>query len=318
VEIRDSVVVVTGASSGIGRATALGLAKRGATVVLVARSEADLEIVATGCRAVGGQASVVACDLVDPEAPRRVVDHAIATHGALDVWVNNAAVMAYGRFDRVPERVHRRVIETNLVGPMAAACAVLPHFVDQRHGVLVNVASLYGDITTPLVAAYSTSKFGLVGFSEVLRRDLRDVDGVRVSTILPASVDTPIFRHAANYTGQRVRPVPPVMRPEKVVEAIAKAIEEDHAELVVGRAGQLFAVGQRLFPWVYDRLVGTAMQVGGLSDEEAEDGTGNVFEPMTEWNRTTGDWRDGTQRVAALAAAAIGVAVVGAVVARRR
>ncbi len=214
--------MITGASSGIGRGVAHAFAARGASVVLAARSAQSLAEVADECRERGGRALVVPTDVSDEAAVQALARRAVEQFGDIDAWVNAAAVWSYGRFEDTPAPVFRQIVETTLFGQVHAARAVLPQFRSQGHGVLVNICSLYGRLSSPYVSPYVTSKWGLLGFSEVLRQELRDTPGIAVVTILPGAVDTPIYRHAANYMGRQIRPLPPVISPERVVAAVVR------------------------------------------------------------------------------------------------
>ncbi len=306
--IEGSVVVITGASSGIGRATARALAERGASVVLAARSEQSLREVAEECEAAGGRALVVPTDVTDQEAVRELARQAAECFGRIDVWVNNAAVMVYGYFEEVPDETYRRVIETNLFGQINGARAVLPYFREQEGGgVLISISSLWGRMFSPYVSAYTTSKFGVRAFSESLREALADVENVDVCTILPASVDTPIFRHAGNYSGRAAKPVPPIADPDRVVKAILRCIQNPQREVTVGRLGHLEAVMQEVVPGAFGWLAPYVMRWVAFGSEPAEPGPGNVFEPMPDSNRVSGGWqreRNAMLRRAALAGSA--------------
>jgi short-subunit dehydrogenase len=285
------IVVVTGASSGIGRATALALARRGDAVVVAARSEDDLDEVARACDAAGGRGLAVRADVAAEEDVERILVEAVAAFGRVDVWISNAAVMAYGRFEDVPPDVTERVIATNLLGAMRCARIALRHFRERGSGVLVTVGSLYGTLTSPYVGGYVTSKFGLQGFNEVLRQETQPEEGIHVCIVLPGSVDTPIFRHAANYSGRAVRPVPPVVSPDRVVRAILRVVDRPRHEVVVGRTAQLFGLLHSFAPRVYDRLSPHAMRLAGLDDEPAAPTAGNVFAPVPGSNAVDGGWR---------------------------
>lgn len=306
----ERVLVITGASSGIGRATAHAFATRGCALVLAARSEGSLGEVVRECEALGGRAVAVPADISDEADAERILEAAIDHFGHVDVWVNNAAVMAYGRFEEVPADVHHRVVETNLIGSMRCARVAVRHFRRRGRGRLINVGSLYGKMTSPYVSAYVTSKFGLLGFNEVLRQELADDPDISTSIVLPASVDTPIFRHTANYTGKKVRPVPPVSSPQRVVRAIVRCAERPRREVTVGRVGRLLSWGHAILPTLYDRLAPLVMDVAGLVDEQGEQGPGNVFQPTPEWNQVDGDWRRASTAVApgVFAVAAAGLA----------
>jgi short-subunit dehydrogenase len=316
-DLGDSVVVITGASSGIGRATAQHLAGRGARLVLAARGRDALDDTVAECRDAGAEAIGVPTDVSDPDAVEALAEAALARFGRIDAWVNNAGVMAYGRFSEAPMRAHRQVIETNLLGALYGAHQALRCFRDQDRGVLVNVASLYAEMTTPFVSSYVTSKFGLLGFSRVVQRDLRPHDGVAVCCVLPASIDTPIFRHAGNYLGRRVRAIPPVADPYRVAAAIVGCLEHPRKEVRIGYAGRLIALSEKLLPPAYDRTANRAMSLVGFTGEEPEK-DGNVFEASTDWQQVDGQWRNTTGRAATAGAVAASAGLVGVVVTARR
>lgn len=311
-------MVITGASSGIGRLAARRFAEGGARLVLAARTESSLQEAAAECEEAGGTALVVPTDVADHRAVEALAARAIAAFGRIDVWVNNAAVMAYGEADAIPHEVHRRVIEVTLLGQVYGTVAVLPHFKRQGEGVLINVASLYAKMTSPFVAPYVTSKFGVLGFSEVVRQELGDSSRIRVSTILPGSVDTPIFRHSGNYAGRKPRPVPPVSSPERVARAIVAAAANPEREVTVGLVQHVLAWGHAVFPRLYSKLAPVVMRRAGFLDEPADDAPGNVFEPMPEWNRVAGDWRNGALRWVSAGAGAVGAGAAVLATRRRR
>jgi NAD(P)-dependent dehydrogenase (short-subunit alcohol dehydrogenase family) len=284
------VAVVTGASSGIGRATAHALAGAGMRLVLAARDAATLDLVVAECRSRGGEAVAVPTDVAAEGALQALADAAVDSFGGFDVWINDAAVMAYGTFEQVPPEVYRRVIEVNLFGPIEAARIAVPHFRERGGGHLINIGSLYAKMTSPLVGPYVVSKFGLLGFTEVLRQELHDEEDIRVSIVLPGSVDTPIFRHAANFSGREVRPVPPVTDVTRVAHSVRDLVERPRPVAVVGRVHHLMAWGRTLMPRVYARTAPPAMWAAGLRPEGASDGAGNVFEPEREWNQIRGGW----------------------------
>ena len=309
-ELRDSVVVVTGASSGIGRTTARAFAERGANVVLAARSEGSLREAAGECEVAGGRALVVPTDVADEEAVQELARRAAERFGRIDVWVNDAGVMVYGFFEEIPSEAYRRVIETNLFGQIHGARAVLPHFREQEGGgVLINVASMWSRVTSPQVSSYVTSKFGLLGFSECLRQALHAEKDIHVCTVLPISVDTPIFRHAGNYTGRAVKPVPPVVDPDRVAKAILRCARRPRREVFVGQTGHLLRWAHVATPRLYDFLVPYVFDWGSFRSEPAEHSPGNVFEAMPGWNRVSGGWRGGRGALLRRGALAGGVAL---------
>jgi short-subunit dehydrogenase len=317
---RGRVVVITGASSGIGRGAAYAFAARGDSVVLAARSTASLDEVARECERLGGHALAVPTDVSNDDAVQELSRRAVQTFGRIDAWVNAAAVWSYGRFENTPPEVFRQVVDTTLFGQVHAARAVLPEFRSQGHGVLVNISSLYGRLSSPYVAPYVTAKWGLLGFSDVLRQEMREVPGVTVCTILPGAVDTPIYRHAANYVGHQVRPLPPVTSPERVVAAVVRAVDHPQREIVVGRAHHVGAWAHGLFPRLYDRLVGPVVNKGALRNLPAAAHHGTVFTPDPASNTVDDGWRQHDHRLVGktLTVGLSGVATAAALVAARR
>jgi len=203
---RPLTVVITGASSGIGLATALAFARAQARVVLRARGEAPLARAAAACRELGARALAVPGDVTQPAAMHRLAERAAEFgDGGIDVWVNNAGVGAVGLFDETPVAAHEQVVRINLLGYLHGAHAVLPFFKAARKGVLVNIVSLGAWAPSPYGVSYTASKFGLRGFSEALRAELVDYPQIRICDIFPATADTPGMRHSANYTGKALR-----------------------------------------------------------------------------------------------------------------
>lgn len=292
--IADTVVVITGASSGIGRATAHAFAREGAHVVLAARREEPLREVAGECEALGGEALVVPTDVTDEAAVQALADEATDTFGTIDTWVNNAAVTQFGRFEETPSEVFRQVIETNLFGYVHGARAVLPVFREHGRGVLINVASIVAEAGQPYTSAYVTSKYGVRGLSTNLRGEMEveGADDIHVCTILPAAIDTPLFQHAANYSGRAVKALPPVYSPERVARTIVECAQTPQPEIFVGNAGKMLSLQHRIAPRRTERQMATLTDRLHLNhDKAAEPTSGNVFEPMEEGTATSGGWK---------------------------
>ncbi|MDQ4105775.1 MAG: SDR family oxidoreductase [Actinomycetota bacterium] len=315
-KIRGSVVVITGASSGIGRATARAFAEKGASVVLAARREGALQEVASECRNLGGRALVVPTDVTDEGAVEGLAREATQNLGRIDVWVNNAAVSLFSRFEEAPPDVYRRVIETNLFGYVHGARAALKRFREQGGGVLINNASVVAKASQPNTSANVISKFAILALGESLREELI-LDGardIRVSTVLPASIDTPLFQHAANYTGRAVKPLNPKYDAERVAQTIVRMARRPRREVVVGNAGRLLALQGAVSSSLYERSAARLIDRDHFQDHPASPGPGNVFEPMEAWSGTSGGWKtDGgsSGRKVALATAATVPALLG-------
>ncbi|HEV2123693.1 MAG TPA: SDR family oxidoreductase [Chloroflexota bacterium] len=288
-EGRPQVVVITGASSGIGRATALAFAKEGARVVVSARREAPLHTLVAECEQRGGQALAVPADTTDEQAMHQLARRAVETFGGLDVWVNNAAVYTIGRFDDIPPEDFRRTIETNFFGYVNGCRAALQHFKRANWGVIVNVASVNGVAGAPYSTAYASSKFAVRGFSEALRQDLMGTD-ISVCTILPASIDTPLFEHAANYTGRALDPLGPIYEPEQVASAIVRCASRPSREIIVGGAGKVMVAMHKFAPGMYERMLAWQAEWDLFRDQPAPHTSGNMYQPMAEGAEVHGGW----------------------------
>ena len=285
-------VLVTGASSGIGRATALELAGRGARLVLVARGRESLEETAREVRAAGAAEAVVCpADVTDADAIEAVVTSAVERFGRLDVVVHAAQVMAYGRIEDVPREVFETVVDTAVHGTANVARVVLPVFRRQGAGHLVVVNSLLGNIATPLMGSYVTAKWGQLGLVRVLQQETRDVPGISISIVQPGGVDTPIYVQAASWTGSTGRPPPPVYPPQRVARVVVSTLDRPRRIVQAGLLNPLITAGFRLFPGVYDALVGPLLQRLAMADDEVPPTEGNVFRSRPARNATEGGWR---------------------------
>ncbi|MEK8089554.1 SDR family oxidoreductase [Thermithiobacillus plumbiphilus] len=312
-KIADSVVVITGASSGIGRATALMLAGQGASLVLAARREEALVEVAEQCEKLGGRALAVPTDVTDEEAVRAIARQAASHFGRIDVWINDAAVIAFGRFEEMPAEAFRQVLETNLFGYVHGARAVIPYFREQGSGTLINVASMVGKTGAPYLSAYTASKYAIVGLSESLRMELEDAPEIHVCTVLPATIDTPFFQHAANYSGRAIQAMPPVYEVDDVARTILSLIQHPRREVTVGAAASRAIRMKKMAPATSEKMLAKRVDATHFQDRPAASSAGNLYEPMAGYDCASGGWKvDEGRRKLPMAGAALGAMALSA------
>ncbi|MFD1505721.1 SDR family NAD(P)-dependent oxidoreductase [Georgenia yuyongxinii] len=317
--IKGSVVVITGASSGIGRAAALRFAKEGADVVLAARRAEALTALAAECEKAGVRALAVPTDVSDVAAVDQLAERAVAVFGRIDVWLNDAAVGVYARFDDIPPADFQRVIDVNVMGYVNGARAALRQMRRQGRGVLINVASVVAEIPQPWSTAYTVSKAAVRALSLALRTELR-LDGdkrIHVCTVLPATVDTPWYQHAANYTGHRVGTVPPVYGADRVARAIVDLARSPQREVTVGAIGKAAAWQHRAAPRAVEATFGTLTDKRSIRrSRRAAPSSGNLYRPSADPGTAavSGGWGGGrktaVRRLASVGAlAAAGLAI---------
>jgi NAD(P)-dependent dehydrogenase (short-subunit alcohol dehydrogenase family) len=234
-EFHDATVVITGASSGMGLAMAQAFARRGARLVLAARSPQALEDAVRACSALGAAAIAVPTDVSDADAVRALADAAVSRFGKIDVWINNAGMSLWGEFEQIPLAAQRRLIEVNLLGTINGCHAAVPHMLrNGGRGVIINMSSIGGRMPMPLLASYTASKYGVAGLSDALRYELAARSSIEVCAVYPGFVDTPTNVHSANYTGRTLRPVPPVIDPEQVALQVVGLAAHPRRALHIG------------------------------------------------------------------------------------
>jgi short-subunit dehydrogenase len=282
VGLRDKVVVITGASSGLGRELAIRFAREGCHLVLAARRLAQLEATAQACREAGATAIAVATDVTREDEMQRLVAEAMRVRNRIDVWVNNAGVTLFAPIELGPFEEHRRVIETNVFGPMLAARGVLPIFKRQRRGVLINVGSILSKIGQPFVPSYVISKFALRGLSEALRTEVAEEPDIHVCTVLPYAMNTPHFQTGANRVGLPARAMAPAQAPEKVAQAIVQLAKHPRRELHVPRAAALGLALHWLMPQTTESLLLRTLRKWHFEPVRVACSDGNLFEPKAD------------------------------------
>jgi len=250
--LRDQVVVITGASSGIGLATARMAAARGARVVLTSRNERDLRMATEDINIRGGRATHVVGDVALPKDMDRVAEIAIREFGGFDTWVNNAGVSIYGKLIDVPMDDKKRLFDTNFWGVVNGCRTAVRHFA-RRGGTIINLGSVVSDRAFPLQGMYSASKHAVLGYTDALRMELEhDKLPVTVTLVKPASINTPFVEHARNYMAEAPALPPPVYSPDVVADAILRCAERRIREITVGGGGRVITAIGRLAPRTMD------------------------------------------------------------------
>jgi short-subunit dehydrogenase len=277
---RNAVTVITGASSGIGKATAIAFARAGARLVLAARRPEPLEATAAACRQLGAEAIAVPTDVTDAAAVAALARAALDQHGRIDVWFNNVGTGVVGPYWEAPLPLQKAVVEANLFGVLHGSHAVLPQFLRQGYGVLVNMVSMGGWSPTPFAATYAASKYAIRGFSASLRQELTRFPGIHVCGLFPALVDTPGLMHGGNYSGRTIEPPGPYLTPEVVADAVLGLVRHPRAELAVGLPSSAARIAYGLAPVLTERAVGAAMRAALRRARPAGRSDGAVVRPV--------------------------------------
>jgi short-subunit dehydrogenase len=296
-QLRDQVVVITGASQGIGRETALEMARRGASLVLAARNEEALNQLKEQVERIGGQAEVVVTDVADYAQVEALGQRAMERFGRIDTWVNNAAVSIYATVEELSAEEMERLVRVNLLSQMYGCKVAVSHMKPRRSGTIVNIGSALSERAIPLQSAYVATKHGVQGFSEALRLELQHEDaGIDVVVILPSSINTPLFNFARSKLGVQPMPVPPVYEPRVVANAICHAAENGGREIVAGGWGKLLILAQRLSPSLLDRyMLQNGRAVQDQKTSRPDDQRDNLFDASTGPGSTTGEFGEGSK-----------------------
>jgi short-subunit dehydrogenase len=275
-KLKEQVIVITGASSGIGLVTARMAAKQGAKLVLAARSEDALRQLSEEIKAEGGQAVLVVADVGQEQDVRRIAETAIQHFGGFDTWINNAGVSIYGRVLDVSMEDHRQLFETNYWGLVHGSRVAAEHL-RTRGGAIINVGSSLSDRAIPLQGTYCASKHAVKGYTDALRMELEEEDApISVTLIKPSAIDTPYKDHAKNYLPVEPQNPPPVYAPETVAEAILYSAEHPERDVFVGVGGKAMSIGGKYAPRLTDKVMEAALfdiqQTEKPSPEDRKDG----------------------------------------------
>jgi len=290
--ISQQIVAVVGASSGIGRLTALEFAAKGAKVVVSARSQEGLETLVKEIQSQGGEAVAVVADVKNFEQVKAIADKAIEQYGRLDTWVHAAATGILAPFEKITPEEFQQVIDVNLMGQVHGAMAALPHLKREGRGALIHISSMEGRRALPLQSPYCAAKHGVEGFLESLRVELQH-EGIPISvtSIKPAVINTPFYNKVQTKLGVKPTGIPPYYEPSLVADAILYVAEHPTRDFIVGDVGKVLDVFQRLSPELLDSiLVLVGFQGQRTTEPKSEAAPNNVFEPIQGYDKVEGDF----------------------------
>ncbi|MBW4467750.1 MAG: SDR family oxidoreductase [Pegethrix bostrychoides GSE-TBD4-15B] len=290
--LNQQVAVIVGASSGIGRATALESAKHGAKVVAAARSQTGLETLVGEIEQFGGSAIAVVADVAQLDQVQRIAEQAVNHYGRIDTWVHLAATAVFAPFEQITPEEFKRVIDVNLLGQVYGAMVALPHLRRTGQGALIHVSSVEARRALPLQSAYAASKHGIEGFLESLRVELQH-DGVPISVtnVMPATINTPFYNKALTKLGVQPTGIPPYYQPELVADSILYAAEHPTRDMIVGDVGRVLDFLQKVSPTAVDWLLSsTAIEGQRTQTPKAASGDNNLYQPVEGYDRAKGDF----------------------------
>jgi NAD(P)-dependent dehydrogenase (short-subunit alcohol dehydrogenase family) len=329
-EGEDKVVVVTGASGGIGRATAQAFAAQGARVALLARGERGLEGVRREVEAAGAEALVLPTDVADPEQVERAASEIERLWGRIDVWVNNAMVTVFGPVEKLDPHDLKRATEVTYLGAAYGTMAALKHMRKRNSGVIVQVGSALAYRAIPLQAAYCAAKHALRGFTDAVRSELmHERSAIHITSVHLSAFNTPQFDWAKTLMRERAEPVPPIFQPELAAEAIVWASKHRRREVYVGWPAVKAVLANKIVPGVLDRILAKEGYSGQLAEEPERRVSDNLYTPCDtnpgahgRFDREAKSWSvqwlltSNPRTALALAAATVGV--LGALMLRLR
>ena len=290
--IDQQVVVVVGASSGIGRDTALKFAQKGAKVVVSARSKEGLATLVEEISAVGGTAIAVPADVADFDQVKAIAEKTVEHFGRLDTWVHLAATSVFATFDNVTPEEFKRVVDVTLMGQVYGAMAALPYLKREGRGALIHITSLEGRRSLPYQSAYSASKHGAIGFIDAMRLELKNQGHpISVTNIMPGVINTPFYNKGKTKLGVKPTGVPPYYSASLVTDAILYAAEHPVRDYIVSDVGRILDIAQRISPGFVDALLlAIAFPFQKTNEPKSEDAPNNLYEPIQGYDKVNGDF----------------------------
>lgn len=311
-KIEEQVMVITGASSGIGLTTARMAARKGARLALTARSGRALDQLRQELESRGCEVLVEPGDVADPRHLRDFAEYTAGRFGRIDTWVNNAGVSMYGRIEECSLRDMHRLVDTTFWGVVYGSLAAVP-FLRRNGGALINIGSVVSDRAIPLQGIYSAAKHAVKGFTDALRMELEEEEApISVTLIKPAAIDTPYTKHAGNYLEDEPSVPPPVYAPETVARAILHAAQHQVRDINVGAAAKMFGLAERWAPRFTDKMMERsvfAMQHSGRPRRGA--GSRGLDQPSQELEER-GDYEGHVMRTSTFTEASLHPVLTGA------
>lgn len=279
-ELKGKTVVITGASSGVGRAAAEAFAKEGCNLVLAARGKEALEETAFICRNLGAITLSVPTDVSNPEQVQKLMEEALSLNGKIEVWVNNAGVMASGRFEDIPVETMEQLVKTNLLGYLYGARAVFPIFKKQKRGVLINNISIGGFIPAPYSAAYTASKFGIRGLAEGLQAEVATEPDIHVCSLYPGLQRSTGNMHSSKYSGLEFKVPPFASDPKVLAECMVETAKNPRREVYPNLTSWPLVKIYRMFPYLIGSATTAVMRTMMKKTSGGTDG--NILQPSQE------------------------------------
>ena len=274
-------VAITGGSAGVGRAIARMFADEGAQIGLIARGQGRLDAAVSEVVERGGRALACPADVADPDAVERAAAQIEDAFGAIDIWINAAMATVFSPFEEMTAEEFHRVTEVTYLGFVYGTMAALRRMKERNHGQIIQVGSALAYRSVPLQSAYCGAKHAIVGFTDSIRSELlHDGSKVKLSVVHLPAVNTPQFDWALNKLAKRPQPLPPIYQPEVVADAIHYVSRHPKRELWLGWSAVQAIVGQKVAPWLLDRMLARKAYAGQNSDEPAEVSDNNLFDPV--------------------------------------
>lgn len=312
--LRNKTIVITGASSGVGRAAAEAFALEGAKLVLAARGKEALAETVESCERLGAEAIAVQTDVSKMEEVDKLVQKAIDFGGSIDVWVNNAGVLAFGKFDEIPADVTDQIIKTNLLGYVHGAHAVLPVFKKQGSGILINNISIGGWMPAPYGTAYTASKYGVRGLVEGLQAEVSEYPDIHICALYPGFQKSAGIQHAGNYSGIKLSTPPPAFDPRRLAMSMVKVAKYPVQSTYPDAASYIFKKMYDFFPGLVRASSAYAMRLAMKFANKAPVSEGNVLEaskgPMKVHGRVLVRHPEKVARYAGIAALSIAALII--------